>query len=230
MLNPRQTGPGRWFTASLFQPERSVSTVPHRSLPLGQTGPGRRLPERQPRYLNSCSHDAPALSPAYPTPSLALDLGQTQQRKGCHSGLPQSGTADAYAGGTQVCCDRKPSPASAISSFDAGHTRKTMEPDGTRPQNFHLDCWGAGPARNRAETMMDQRASPTAHRVQAPDAMTHHHLPLASRQQAAHSEERGGWHPDQKQPSHQKPGPNSLHIDAPTEKQPFKATVDSCFS
>ena len=84
----------------------------------GHTDPGRSLPQRQPRsqaatpppqFLQTQRPD-PQSQPA-PHHSLALDLGQTQQRKRCGPGLPLSGTVDAYTGGTYT-------------TFGAGHTPK----------------------------------------------------------------------------------------------------------
>ena len=109
-----------------------VLPTPHGSLlsDLEWTGPGRGLPQRQPRsqvapqppqFLQPQHPDA-QLQPT-PHHSLALDLGQSQQRKGCDPGLLLRGTMVALkfteTAGTSL--------ASATTFFGAGHTLKGNE-------------------------------------------------------------------------------------------------------
>ena len=93
---------------------------------------------------------------------------------------------------------------------------------------YYIHHWGAGPALDRD----NDGAKSKSHCTWSAGSRryAHHHLPLARRQQTAHSEQRGGWHPYQKQPSRQKPLGLTVYTDAPTEKPPFRATVDSYFS
>ena len=125
-------GPGvwsgctQWFYPSCAQPP----PTPHHSLALDlrQTGPGRRLPQRQPRSLVAVQ-PSQFLQPQCPSPqpiphhSLALDLGQTQQRDTtlcCFWVEPQTLTQTAYKSSVTA----QASLASAITSFGAGHAFK----------------------------------------------------------------------------------------------------------
>lgn len=61
-------------------------------------------------------------SPSTPNQSTVLDLGQTQQGKGCDLGLLLSGAMDAYTGKAQIFCEQSPPSGQGMFS-------RAMEPD-----------------------------------------------------------------------------------------------------
>lgn len=130
---PWAAGPSKHFL------ERSVSTS---STPQLTSGADRSWEEtaREAAQILGGSPDPstpaaampPPRAPAYPTPQPCTDLGPTRQRK-LRPWAASERNCCSHAGGTQACCDRKPSPAAAGSSFGAGHTLRTTAPDGARP-------------------------------------------------------------------------------------------------
>ena len=103
--------PRRSMPQFVSQPSKSAPPAPHCSLALdlGQTGPGRKLPQRQPGFLVA-AWPSQFLQPQHPDPqpqptphhSLAPDRGWTQQGKGHNPELRLSRAVDAYKGGAQV--------------------------------------------------------------------------------------------------------------------------------
>lgn len=97
----------QWFVS---QQECPLPPTPQHSLvlDLGQTGPGKRLTQRQPRSqaVNSTATFIPAATllqipaPTYSTSQPCSISGTKQQRKGHNLGLLLSGTPDTYTGGT----------------------------------------------------------------------------------------------------------------------------------
>lgn len=86
-------------------------TPHHRlALGLGQTGPGRRLSQKQPRYLNSCNHNALNLSsslanaPAPPTPHYSLHQIWDKDSGERDFGLHLSEAQVTYLGSASVPC------------------------------------------------------------------------------------------------------------------------------
>ena len=97
----------RSYGSSLRESALALPT-PHCSLVLnlGNTGPGRRLPQRQPG--SQVAVQLPQfMQPQHANPqpqailhhNFAVGLVQTQQKKGHDFGLHLSGTVDTYTGG-----------------------------------------------------------------------------------------------------------------------------------
>ena len=216
-------------------PARSTPGLPtphYSSVPdLGQIGPGRGPPQRQPRsqaaaqppgFLQS-SHPGPLHQPTSHH-SLELGLGRTQQRKGHGLGLLLSRGADTCVGGAWVHCDHVGFTCfSSHMLWDRACIQgpwSLTEPD---PLGFCSNNWGAHPTP--CVTATEQRGDPTRHPAQALDTPP---ITSAIRRMTASTLWGKTWLAcipktalaSKIQDSH------SLHRDTPTLKQPFKTTVD----
>lgn len=124
-----RSGPARYLQGWSPKGSSLLLPTPHGTSlsDLEWTGPRRGLPQRQPKS-QVAPHPPQFLQPQCPDPqlqptphhSLALDLGQSQQRKGCGLGLLLRGTMVAL----KFTETARTSLASATTFFGAGHTLK----------------------------------------------------------------------------------------------------------
>lgn len=137
-------------------------------LDLWQTGPGRRMPQRQPRFSIAaqpthflqpqCPDPQPQHSPHY---SLALDLGLSQQRKGCKPKPLLSGAMDTSIGCAQVFCKYMGHTCfSKHPTLCQGMHSRAMEADRVFPSGFLLQQLGKDPALDRQQQPLRREEVP----------------------------------------------------------------------